>query len=394
MTKKNLLDEIPEKFLRALAKEKGYLARPGESVEEIKRWLLAYYRKGVSEIAGKGEDILELANETLRKVRSAIGIPTEEPQDRQQQPPADDIGFFATATMARIYEKQGLNEEAVSVYKKLLERDPGNMQWRKALERLLGAPRRQEGEGGETGPSAAREEEGTTPPCVGAGAISAVRAVGTQAAPVPDEQEMPPGYGSDGMVLMAVGPADLYTYWEVTEKSYRSAVATTESGGTLVLRLLLVALDEEGLVETSLRDEPVDDLVGEYFLHGLKPGGFYRTCLGLKIAGRFCSLVHSGLEATPQAGPGELREEEWIDVDQKPMLWRSREAEPLKIEKSLRLSLREKALLRLHVLGRREGSRYSGIPEERLEKLLRTAGDICGDVKRAEISSPGWDKRM
>jgi hypothetical protein len=76
------------------------------------------------------------------------------------------------------------------------------------------------------------------------------------------------------------------------------------------------------------------------------------------------------------------------------MLWRSREAEPLRIEKSLRLSLREKALLRLHVLGRREGSRYSGIPEERLEKLLRTAGDLCGDVKRAEISSSGWDKRM
>ncbi len=41
-----------------------------------------------------------------------------------------------TITMAKIYEKQGHFDDAVTIYRKLLEKNPQNSEYKKAIERL------------------------------------------------------------------------------------------------------------------------------------------------------------------------------------------------------------------------------------------------------------------
>jgi hypothetical protein len=208
-----------------------------------------------------------------------------------------------------------------------------------------------------------------------------------------DMEDPAPSYGKDSMVLMAVGPSDLYACWEVTERCLEDTARAAGPGAELVMRLYEVTIGEDGVAEASTRDETVKDRIGEYFIHNVRPGGFYRTALGMRVGPNFHPLVHSALEATPQAAGSELREEEWMEVDQRDLVWRSREASALMVKHTSRLSLREKALLRLHSLGKIRGSRLSGISEQRLEKLFGEIRDLkVKRLEKAEISSPPWDK--
>ena len=47
-----------------------------------------------------------------------------------------------TITLAAIYELQGLKEEALEIYKEILEREPDNKEARVALRRLSGMRRK------------------------------------------------------------------------------------------------------------------------------------------------------------------------------------------------------------------------------------------------------------
>lgn len=385
--KKDLLDRIPEGILRKLAEDKGHLFRPGESIEEIRKWLLTYYRKGVDEIFEKGGSVLEMANETVRKVRSMVGIPTQEPWEKKETPSASGQDAFETETMAKIYEKQGLMDEAAAVYEKLLQGDTDNVQWRKALDRLIG-----ESEKIETKKNSCEEEieEKVAAPSVGANTISAAHVTRKEPCFLLDMEDLPAKYGRDGMILMAVGPDELYTYWEVTQQNVEDTAREAGADKTLVLRVFEVNFDDSGQVETTVKDESVQYLVGEYFIHGVKPGGFYRSALGVKAGPKFYPLAHSALEATPQTGQGELMEKEWMELDQKALLWRSRAVEPLSVDMPVKLSLREKALLRLHALGKSEGSRISGISKERLDELFGSISDLQKKIVREDVSSPGF----
>ena len=193
------------------------------------------------------------------------------------------------------------------------------------------------------------------------------------------------------MVIMPVGPGDLYTYWEVTKETLDKTLPEAGPDAKLVLRLFEVSFNEQGMVETSCSDEAISDLLGDLFIHGVKPGGFYRSAVGLTRNGAFFPMVHSKLEATP-ATVGAVGNEEFLEVEQKDLLWRGRDIRPLKLEKKSKHSLHERALLRLHALGRYEASRLSGLSEDRLDELFESISESTGDIKRSEASSPGIEK--
>ncbi|MFH1438904.1 MAG: DUF4912 domain-containing protein [Pseudomonadota bacterium] len=398
--KKSMLDKIPDTIIRALAREKGYLSKGGESIDDVRRWLVRHYRKGVEEIIGKGENIVEVANDTLKRVKSMFSVPTQETRAEEEIEEKTGSEAFSTATMAKIYEKQGLIEEAAAVYERLLEKEPGNGKWREALlglkERAAAPgsvedkedekkkePRRKEAMEGE-GPGA--EEKGMKGLAVGGNTISPSHVTSQEPYFLLDMEELPPSYGRNTMVIMPVGPEDLYTYWEVTKETLDGTLTEAGFDAKLVLRLFEVSFNEQGMVETRFRDEAIGELLGDFFIHGVKPGGFYRFALGLKSSGAFFPMVHSKLEATP-ATAGSMGNEEFLEVDQKALLWRGRDLRPLKQEKKSGLSLHERALLRLHLLDRYEASRLSGLSEDRLEELFDSIRELTGDVKRSEASS-------
>jgi riboflavin kinase/FMN adenylyltransferase len=380
--KRHLLDRIPESLLRRLAKERGYLARPGQSIDEIKAWLMVHYRRGVEEIMEKGGDALDAASEALRRVRSVMGIPTQEQLDTETPtPPSAPSDAFSTATMAKIYEGQGLLAEAIAIYEKLLEKSPDSPAWKKQIDRLKKAAA---GAGVSTPKASA--------PSVGATTVAAAHVTRPEPMSLLDIEELPEGYGQDTMILLAVGPADLYATWEITHRSLEAGVQEAGSRD-LVLRLYEVAFTEEGLAQVTIRDEVVLEPRGEHFIHHVRPGGFYRAAVGLRAGGAFVPLVHSGLEATPQEQAPASREEEWMEVDPRPLLWRTRDLQPLVVPRTSRLSLRDMALLRLHMLGREDGSRLSGISGERLAVLFGPLRDLQAGAARVEISSFPWEKK-
>ena len=404
--KKSMLDKIPDTIIRALAREKGYLSRGGESIDDVRKWLLGHYRKGVEDILGKGENIVEVANNTLKRVRSMFSVPTQEPQPEEAGEEKTGSPAFSTATMAKIYEKQGLMEEAAAVYEKLLEKEPGNEEWREAIRRLKeraaapdgaldgqGDEKKQEPEDGEAmeGAGPLTEEKEKSEPSVGGSVISPSHVTSEEPYFLLDMEDLPPSYGKNAMVIMPVGPEDLYTYWEVTKETLDKTLPEAGPAAELFLRLFEVSFNEQGMVETSFNDEAISDLLGDLFIHGVKPGGFYRSAVGLKKDGAFFPMVHSKLEAAP-ATAGTVGNEEFLEVDQKALLWRGRDIRPLKLEKKSKLSLHERALLRLHVLGRYEASRLSGLSEDRLEELFDSIGEVTGKMKRSDATSPGIEK--
>ncbi len=54
-------------------------------------------------------------------------------EDDTAEEPEEEI---ASVTLARLYEKQGYIEDAIEVYKRILEKEPDNMEVQEALERL------------------------------------------------------------------------------------------------------------------------------------------------------------------------------------------------------------------------------------------------------------------
>ncbi len=45
---------------------------------------------------------------------------------------------MSTVTLAKIYEKQGHTQEALSIYRALLDKDPKNSEAKKAIQKIVG----------------------------------------------------------------------------------------------------------------------------------------------------------------------------------------------------------------------------------------------------------------
>jgi|GEM_PF-3106477 len=316
---KKILDEIPEKFLRILAKQKGYLPGRGESIDEIKEWLLEYYKKAVTEITEKSGNIVDLAGETIKKIKSAVGLAEREenegnganikPSEYQEK----ENAVFFTPTMAKIYERQGLFEDAAIVYRKLLENDPNNPRWINALKRI--------GMYSEESISGIEDEK------EGVQNVVRLREIPRQKEVITETKFIQPAFRGDTIVLMKINPGRFYVYWEVGGESIRKIRKSCDvrEEGELILRIFRILQNENRFEKKLFRDEPATSLSGERFLEGLEPGGFYNVSIGLKIKGDFFGICNSNLVESSLPINETANEDRFMEIDQKKLIWQSKE---------------------------------------------------------------------
>jgi hypothetical protein len=132
---------------------------------------------------------------------------------------------------------------------------------------------------------------------------------------VPDLEQPPLGYGRIYAGLLHVEPTTLYAYWEVTPEAI-AAVRRRLGDPDARLMIRLVSHYVEARAGGIVRDVEVDDLAGQYFFVGLKPGGRHRLAVGLRSrSDQFEPVCHTGLAATAPAGPSADTRETWLEVE-------------------------------------------------------------------------------
>ena len=102
-------------------------------------------RKAAEEAARRAEELRTKAEEATRKLEAAAAA--RQPQAPHPHPLApvsapapaaddDELDEFTTVTVAEIYTKQGLIEEALRIYQRILAKEPGNADVAAKLEAL------------------------------------------------------------------------------------------------------------------------------------------------------------------------------------------------------------------------------------------------------------------
>jgi hypothetical protein len=221
-----------------------------------------------------------------------------------------------TVTLAEIYAAQGHHAKALAVLDEVLSAEPDHGDARSLRERLaeelaaaqaaeaaaLDAATADRGSGGdaardseadsgpdrkvgippaeaETDPGWANEDaaEDEANAFEASGSIEVVGNGGASAI-APAARPFPSRYDVDELVALATDPHTVYVYWELQPLSFARA-HHVDPGGQLVVRALTVLSDALGVVSDS-RDIPVDQMVGDRFIHGLQPGAELRLCLG------------------------------------------------------------------------------------------------------------------
>lgn len=85
---------------------------------------------------------------------------------------------------------------------------------------------------------------------------------------------------------MPITTTDIYAYWELNEHINKDR--------QLVLRLFTAAVFPEGVLR-QVRDEKIDSVIGEFFIHNTIPGGVHRIAMGtIDKCGNFYPITHSG----------------------------------------------------------------------------------------------------
>ncbi len=241
------------------------------------------------------------------------------PRRRSQPPPP-----LPTVTLAEIYAAQGYLEKALTVLDEVLAAEPEHSDARSLRERLaeeLAAAEAAEAMSTEgavpaTTTDAPSDSGSETDGRTEAGAITA-EADGQRDAALTADQDIeadaqvtqadsavegtdetsadasrnpfPARYDVDEIVALATDPRTVYVYWELRPVRFAQA-HHVDPKGQLVLRALTVvsgALD----IATDSRDIPVDQLVGDRFIRGLRPGAELRLCLGWNGPGGFVPLA-------------------------------------------------------------------------------------------------------
>lgn len=361
-----IIKRLPPDLIRRLARRKGRKA-VDESTEELTRWLLERYISDISRAVGK-QSLLERARNSVRKLRKALDLPEPDEEEEESRVPivaevdrkipdtVPNDPALRTATLAEVYERQGMVPESLAIYRELATTRPDDASLQEAIDRLTGeeVPEGPEGCG----------------PAVGGDAYAPARK-DWSAGPVdlPDMDDLPLRYGVDEAVLMMVTPDLMYAFWEVTPET-EGRVRQAAGDGRLILRIWKILVEEGRVGEEVARDLDVPSTVGEYFIHDMNADGLYRAGVGLFVDDRFHPMVLTSAAGTPSTGPSGRVDEEWMEVDQQVLAVRSKRLMPLNVKKRTRLTAREMALLRLHAIGPDAYSGMTGIDEALLEEIL------------------------
>lgn len=138
--------------------------------------------------------------------------------------------------------------------------------------------------------------------------------------PFVETVNLPAGYNSTQLRLLAKDPYTIYAYWEIAESSYRSIVDIIGDRGMSharrILRFYDVSLIEfNGMNAHSYFDIDVGDNANNWYVKLWKDGVSYIADLGLILPeGRFFSLCRSNSVQTPRQSYSPRRDEIWMKV--------------------------------------------------------------------------------
>ncbi|NMC68964.1 MAG: DUF4912 domain-containing protein [Myxococcales bacterium] len=322
------LAKLPLSVLRAVARRMGI-----EGGDDLDREALIERLTSapIQRAASFGRSLRRLVGRLPGGVLRTTAMPAPTPAAPRRDGPADPATTapgtpaggsagelqFETMSMVELLLRQGHVEEARAMLRRIVERDPGHAAARRRLDEIQGGlPRsaqlvtREAPEPprapGATGERAPRVDEPVFRPFAERPAVSL---------DMPDLEQPPLGYGRIYAGLLHVEPTTLYAYWEVTPEAV-AAVRRRLGDPDARLTLRLVSHHVEARTGGIVRDVEVEDLAGEYFFVGLKPGGRHRLAVGLRSrSDLFEPVCHTGLAATAPAGPSADTREIWLEVE-------------------------------------------------------------------------------
>jgi hypothetical protein len=129
---------------------------------------------------------------------------------------------------------------------------------------------------------------------------------------------LPHEYGEDRITLLARDPYIAYAYWEVTAARIEKEKAWFGWDSKLVVRIYdVTGVQFDGRNATSYYDQEVSDLSGNWYFDFGRPTHSFCADLGLLApSGRFLTLARSNVAAMPRDGVSDVRDEEWMLVDE------------------------------------------------------------------------------
>jgi len=128
-----------------------------------------------------------------------------------------------------------------------------------------------------------------------------------------DHLELPERYGGSWLTVLPRSTSSLFCCWEIEQVlDERVEKLVGDGDGHRTLRIVSSWRSGEGIAH-SVYDELEVELVGELLLHGCRPGALHRIALGwLASNGDFVPLCHiDGGVATPDEAPSNHRRQVW-----------------------------------------------------------------------------------
>lgn len=175
-----------------------------------------------------------------------------------------------TASLARLYEEQGLVPLAVETWRRVLAASPGDVDALAALSSF-----------GEV-----VVDDGTAPTVVSEPSV-----------------ELPVGYGIDEVIALAVDGSTLLVCWEMTAVGVDRA-RMAGGDGPATLRVVSTWLDASGAPTQETHDIVLPAETGELLVEGLPDGATHVCAVGLSarlLRAAFAPVAHSEPVATPRA---------------------------------------------------------------------------------------------
>jgi hypothetical protein len=410
-----MLARLSPDRIRSLARRHGYPPDGSDDLEDVSRWLLDHYIKQVGEAArSRKTSILDHVRQSLERVGSRLPLgdglhstpddapsrtiatadrspsgprpPAVSPDDRTHEadgatdvPPLPKDPALRTLTLARVYERQDMTAEALTIYREVAQREPDNREANEAIRRL-----ESKGASDDRGKHA---ETMTGPPPLVHRDDAAAR---EPTADLPDLAPLPRAHGVDEAVLMMVTPRSLYACWEVTSRSLERARATAgDSNAPLVLRLSRVSASDAHPHTERVLERPAPDVAGEYFFHDVLPDAIHHLEVGVLSGDLFVPVLRTNAATTPPVHGSRRVDEQWMEVDQRPLDERSPEMVEPRVVARTGLDPEQMAMLRLHEMGAFAYAARTGIDPGRLRVLLeRSRGRVPLEPRFDSSSGP------